>query len=93
MPEKGPQKGSCGAPRGSVAEGIKSTPSQLSSCAFTGLFLGYILKCRIGQNHSMPCRNLGEFYPPTTPMGCCKFCTEIKKNKDHVLGKTTWCLV
>ena len=41
----------------------------------------------------MPCRNLGEFCPPTTPMSYGKFCTEIKENTDYEQRESTWCLV
>ena len=77
----------------STLEGIKWAPSQFSSCAFTWLFLRYILKCKFNQNRPMPCRNLGEFCPPTTPMSYGKFCTEIKENTDYEQRESTWCLV
>ena len=54
-------------------EAIESALSRRNFCTFTGLFLIYILKPRLGQKHSSCPQNHFALCLSTAGLSCCKF--------------------
>ena len=71
-----------------TVEGIKSALSLSNFCTFTGLFLSYILKLRLGQHLSICSQNHFALCLSTAGLSCCKFC--FKNDEKMAKSEIKW---